>query len=138
MVNTRFARSNRRAFAMMDAIAAMALLTAGVFMALAFFRTEVREVRMSHERLSALLIAQSEVERLYSLSYDDIPVGEDQSLALDEPAAARLKGSQGLLSVAEIEPGLKRAEVRVTWRSPLDRPLHVDLTCTLSREGLRP
>ena len=122
--------------ALLDALAALAVLSGGVFMAMTFFRTEVRELRDTQERLAALLLVQSEVERLYAGTYDAIPVGADQPLDLSLPAAGRVRGAKGYLTVVETKAGLKRATVRVAWRSRLDRPRRVELSCTVSREGL--
>ena len=105
-------------------------------MTAAFFRAEVREVRSTQERLAALLLAQSELERLYAGTYEAILPGADQPLDLTLPSARRVKGVTGYLTVVETEPGLKRATVRVAWRSPLDKPLHVELSSAFSREGL--
>jgi len=126
----------RNGFAMLDCLAALAVLSGGIFMALAFFRAEVRDVRDTQERLAALLLAQSEVERLYAGRYETIPLGGNRPLDLSLPAARHVKGATGSLTVVETEPGLKRVTVRIAWRSRLDRPRHVELSCTISREGL--
>ena len=111
----------RNAVALLDTIAALAVLSGGVFMAMTFFRTEVRELRGTQDRLAALLLAQSEVERLYAGTYEAIRVGTNQPLDLSLPAARRVRGALGYLTVVETEPGLKRATVRIAWRSRLDR-----------------
>jgi len=122
-------------YVLMDCLAAMALLGIGVMVAMTFFRTEVREIRASHDRFSALLIAQSEVERLHTLSFDDLKVGKDRPLDLNLPSAARLKGARGRLTVRETAPGLRAATVRIEWESPTGTPLRVELQCLFSREG---
>ena len=120
-------------FLLMDALVALAVLAGGVFVSVAFFRTEVRELRNTHERLAALLIAESEIERLRALPYDNIPVGDGQSLGLKLPSARRLKGAAGALTVKETEPGLKAATVRVEWISPKGRPLRVELSSEFAK-----
>ncbi len=124
-------------FVLMNVLAALALLAGGVFVSAVFFRTEVREIRGTQERFAALLIAESEIERLHTLTYNDIPVGASHALKLTLPSAKRLKESSGTLSVREIEPGLKEATVRIGWSSPRGRPLFVEMTGVFSREGLR-
>jgi len=126
----------RKGFVLMDVLAALALLSAGVFVSLVFFRTEIREVRAIHERFAALLIAESELERLGTLSYEDIPEGAGQRIALALPSAGRLKECAGTLSAREVGPGLKQATVRITWSSPRGGPLFVEMTRVFSREGL--
>jgi len=70
-------RTRNAGFLLMDALAAFALMTGAVFTCVVFFRAEVREVRNTQERLTALLIAESEVERLHTLRYDQIVPGEE-------------------------------------------------------------
>jgi len=135
MVITERTQSRRRAFVMVEVLAAFALLTGGVFMAVLFFRAEVRELRFTHERFAAMLIAQSEIERLHTLPYDEIPVGESQALELTLPSAEHVKELCGTLSVTEPTPGLKNTGVRIEWRSPNGTPHHVELTSAFSREG---
>ena len=57
----------RSAFVMVDAVLALALVVATVFVCLAFFRSEVRELRSTQDEFAALLIAESEIERLHTL-----------------------------------------------------------------------
>jgi hypothetical protein len=114
-------------FLLMDALAALALITSGVFVCVVFFRTEVRELRNTQEKFAALLIAESEIERFHTLRYDQIAVGEDQPLALNLPSARALKEAAGTVTVKELERGIKRAEVRIGWSSPTGAPLHVAL-----------
>jgi hypothetical protein len=123
---------------MADALLALVLIVASVFVSLAFFRSQVRELRGTQDEFNALLIAESEIERLHTLSWDRIPLGEAQQLALALPSAAHLKESAATLSVKELEPGLKRAEVRVEWSSSTGRRLHVEQAEEFAREALRP
>lgn len=119
-------------------MAALAVLGLGVFLLVAHHRAEVRELRLTQETLCATLIAESEVERLIALPYDQIAVGANQALALSVPSAARLKGARGTLTVAESEPGLKEAAVTVFWQ-PLRGPERaVSLRRTFAREGSEP
>ena len=136
MVKVMCGRLHRRGFALMDCLAALALLGSGVFLALAFFRVQVREIRYTQDRLTALLIAQSEIERLHTESFDAIDAAPDQPLDLSLPSAKRLKGAAGTLSVEETEAGLKKAVVRIQWRTATGRPLHLTLSCTFSRERM--
>ena len=136
MVRCFGADSGRRATVMLDVMAALALLGMGVFTSAVFFRNEVRELRHSQERLAATLIVESELERLGTLAYDAIPAGDKQPLASDLPSARRLKEGSGWLTVKEIEPGLKQVTVRATWSSPRGRPVFVEMSSVLSREGL--
>ena len=122
-------------FVFMDALVALAILGAGVFLSMAFFRAEVKEVRSTHERFAALLIAESEIERLRTLPYERIPIGEGQPLALKLPSARHLKEATGTLTAQEIGPGLKAATVRIHWSSPRGTPLHVELSSEFSRAG---
>ena len=135
MVTSRYHGLGRRGFVMMDVLAAFALLAGGVFLSVVFFRTEVRELRYTHERLAALLIAESEIERLHTLSYEEIARGDGQPLNLTLPSARRLKEGRGTLSVKEIEPGLKNVTVRIQWSSPRGRPCFVEMRSVLSKEG---
>ena len=133
----RFARG-QRGFVMMDALAALALLTTAVFTSVVFFRNEVRASRTLQERFAASLIAESEMERLHTLRYDDIPIGADQALNLALPSAKQLKQCAATLSVRQAQPGLKEATVRVQWRSPTGRPLLVEMRGAFSRAGIEP
>ena len=126
------------AFVLLEMAAAIALLTGTVFLALVFFRTEVREVRNTHERLAALLLVESEIERLRTLPYAEIAVGAKRPLELQLPSAKRLKQAQGTLTVKEIKLGLKMATVRIGWRSRKGMPRHVEMTAEFSREGQKP
>ena len=135
MVRLRTIHPRRAGFVMLDVLAAMALLVGGVFMAVVFFRAEVREVRFTHERFAVMLVAQSEIERLHTLPYDQIAVGEARPIELTLPSAKRIKEASGTLSVQEVSPGLKAATVRIAWRSPSGTPHHVELTNEFSREG---
>ena len=134
MVRSRY-NSRRRGFLLMDALGALAMLGAGVFLSMAFFRAEVKEVRSTHERFAALLIAESEIERLRTLPYERIPIGEGQPLELKLPSAKHLKEATGTLTVQEIAPGLKAATVRIHWSSPRGTPLRVELSSEFSRAG---
>ena len=128
-------RARTAGFVLLDALAALALMTGSVLVTLAFFRAEVREVRNNQERFAALLVAESEIERLHTLRYDQIGLGENQPLALKMPSARGLKESAGTLTVKELEHGLKRAEVRIEWSSPKGQPLHVSLAEEFSAEA---
>jgi hypothetical protein len=122
---------------MADALVALALVAASVFICVAFFRTEVREVRRTQDEFAALLIAESEIERLHTLPYDRIAAGDAQPLALTLPSAAHLKEAAATLTVKELQPGLKRAEVRVEWSSSKGRRLHVEQAAEFSVEAGR-
>jgi len=128
-------RRDRRGFALLDVTAAGALLTAGIFTAVVFFRAEVREIRFTHERFAVMLLAESEIERLHALPYGEIKVGEDQPLALTLPSAERIKEVSGTVSVKETDEGLKSATVRVQWRVPKGTVNRIELTRTFAREG---
>lgn len=131
----RMTRRRLGGFLIPEALAAMAVLALGVFVLVAHHRAEVRELRATQETLCATLIAESEIERLLTLPYDDITPGPGQVVALSVPSAAKLKGSHGTLTVVEPEPGLKEAEVAVFWQ-PLRGPERsVSLRRTFSREG---
>ena len=129
--------TRRSAFVMADALVALALVAASVLVSVAFYRTEVREVRGTQDEFAALLIAESEIERLHTLSYDRITAGEAQPLALTLPSAAHLKEAAATLSVKELQPGLKRAEVRVEWSSAKGRRLHVEQAAEFFAEAGR-
>ena len=135
MVKIAGIRRRWRGYVMMDTLAALALLGMGIFVAVVFFRAEVREIRYSHDRLAALLIAQSEIERLHTIPFDRIAVGEGQSLNLALPSAKRVKDCAGRLTIDRIEPGLKRATVRIDWRSARGLPLHVTASSVFSKEA---
>ena len=128
-------KKDRRGFALLDTMAAGALLTAGIFMAVVFFRAEVREIRFTHERFAVMLLAQSEIERLHTLPYDEIELGDDQALELTLPSAERVKEISGTVSVREVAEGLKSATVQVQWRVPKGTVNRVELTRTFAREG---
>ena len=123
----------RVGFVLLDAVAALTLLSVGVFVTVVFFRAEVREVHNMHERFVAILTAESEIERLRTLPYDQILVGESRSLELSLPSAKHLNEAEGTLTVREIKPGLKTAVVRIRWISPKGRPLHVEMASEFSR-----
>ena len=130
--------SRRSAFVMADAMVALALVVASVFVCVAFFRSEVRELRSTQDEFAALLIAESEIERLYTLPYDRIAAGEAQPLALTLPSAAHLKEATATLTVKELQPGLKRAEVRIEWSSSTGRRLRVEQAEEFTTEVARP
>lgn len=131
-------RTAHSGFIMMDAVTALAIIAGTLLVALAFYRAEVRELRLSQEKFAALLIAESEIERLRTVPYDGIVPGDARDTALALPSAARLKKCSASVAVAEIAPGLKRAEVRVEWLSPLDKPLTVTLASEYAVEAQTP
>ena len=128
----------RSGFVMADAMLALALIASAVFVSLAFFRSEVRELRRSQDEFAALLIAESEIERLHTLPYDRIAAGEAQPLALTLPSAARLKEAAATLTVKELLPGIKSATVRVEWTSSTGRRLRVEQAAEFTTEVARP
>jgi len=128
----------RSAFVMADALLALALIVSTVLVCLAFFRSEVRELRSTQDEFAALLIAESEIERLHTLPYDRIAAGEAQPLALTLPSAAHLKEVAATLNVKELQPGLKRAEVRIEWSSSTGRRLRVEQAAEFATEVARP
>jgi hypothetical protein len=123
---------------MADAVLALALMTASVLASLAFFRTQVRELRGAQDEFAAFLIAESEIERLHTLPWDRIAVGEAQPLILTLPSAAHLKEVTATLTVQESEPGFKHAEVRVEWSSATGRRLHLEQAEDFAVEASRP
>ena len=123
---------------MMDAMLALALVASSVLVCVAFFRSEVRELRGAQDAFNAQLIAESEIERLRALPYERLALGAAQPLALTLPSAARLKESAATLTVKELQPGLKRAEVRIEWSSSKGRRLHVEQAAEFTPEGARP
>jgi hypothetical protein len=120
---------------LLDVILAMTLLSVGVFVVMVFCRNEAREQRSSHERLVAQLAAESELERLRAAPYAAILPGERRPVACALPSVQRLKEARVLLTVSEIEPGLKRATARVEWSSPVGRTQFAEFTGLFSREG---
>ena len=128
----------RSAFVLVDAIVALALVASAVFVCVAFFRSEVREVRSTQDEFAALLIAESEIERLHTLPYDRISAGEAQPLVLTLPSAARLKEAAATLTVKELQLGLKRAEVRIEWTSSTGRRRRVEQAAEFTTEVARP
>ena len=131
-------RVSTAGFLLLDAMVALAVLTGGVFLLVAYHRAEVRELRATQETLCATLIAESEIERLITLPYEEMPAGPTQALAFSVPSAARLKGARGTLTVSEVEPGLKEAEVTVFWQ-PLRGPdRSVSLRRSFAKEGSAP
>ncbi len=129
-------KTNRRnaAFMLVDTIAALTLLVGGVTVALMFFRAEVREVRGANERVTGLLMAQSEIERLITLPFAELSVGANQPLQLTLPSTRRLKAVRGTLSVKELAPGLKEATVRIVWDTPRRYTMEASLTRLFARE----
>jgi hypothetical protein len=123
---------------MADAMIALALVASAVLVCLAFFRTEVRELRSTQDEFTALLLAESEIERLHTLTYDRIASGEAQPLALTLPSAAHLREAAATLTVKGLQPGLKRAEVRVEWSSSTGRRLRVEQAAEFTTEVARP
>ncbi len=128
----RKSRAGSKGFLLVDGTAALMLLGVGVFAAVVFFRTEVRELRGAHEQFAGLLIAESEMERLYALPYDQVRSDENVPLAL--PSAKQLREARGRILVTEIEAGLKSATVRVEWRTPSGIPMHAEATGLFARE----
>jgi hypothetical protein len=121
-----------------DAVLALALIVASVFVSLAFFRSQVRELRGAQDEFAALLIAESEIERLHTLPWAQIAVGEARPLVLALPSAAHLKEAAATLTVKEVQPGLKRAEVRVEWTSSAGRRLHAEQSEEFAMEAQGP
>jgi Tfp pilus assembly protein PilV len=118
----------------MDVMLALALLSGGVMVTLVFFRNEAREVRSTHERLSALMIAESEIERLRATPFEAIQVGPDLPVAPNVPAAERMKEFSETLTVVKTEDGMKQATVRVEWDSSKGQRRHVELAGWISGE----
>ncbi len=133
MVSAR--RGSDAAFLLMDALLALTLITGILFASVVLFGKQVRAVRNTHERLAAMLIAESEIERLRTLPYERIETGAARPLSLALPSAARLKECSATLMVTELSPGLKRAEVRVQWSSPKGRPLGATMASEFAAEA---
>ena len=127
--------ARRGGFLLVDCLIAMSLMAGAVVATVALYRSVVRDCRVTQERLSAALVARSELERLRAIPYDRIPAGAATRLPLTLPAAQHLKGAGEFLTVRELEPGLKEATVRVEWESPQGRPLMVEMGAVFSREG---
>jgi len=122
----------------MDAMVALAVLSSGVLLLVAYHRAEVRDLRLTQETQCATLIAESEIERLITLPFGEIPPGAAQPLTLSLPSAAKLKGARGTLTVNETEPGLKGAVVEVFWQ-PLRGPERcISFQRSFAKEGSAP
>lgn len=121
-------------FVYMDVMFALAILGSTVFAALVFYRAQVRETRNTHEKLSALLIAESEIERLRATPYAEIATGTAMPLTISLPAAGRVKEIASSLTVVETAPGRKEATVRIEWDSPKGNRRHVETSAWLARE----
>lgn len=130
MVNKRTS-----AFVYMDVILSMALLGGGILVSMTFFRNEARAVRNTHERLSAMMIAESELERLRALPPDQIQIGKDMPLQSSLPAADRMKNFSETLTVSLDKIGLKVATIRVEWESSRGRREHVETQTWLQGEA---
>jgi len=128
-------RHSSRGFLLLDALAGLALMGGAVFLCLLFFRTEVGEGRARHERYAALLLAESEIERLCTAPYAGIPAGDNQALVLTLPSARQLKEGKALLSVKEIEPGIKQGTVTIQWLTREGHPQRMELTREFTAEG---
>jgi len=128
-------RSTQQAFLLIDSIAALALFSGGILLAVTFFHTEVRVIRTTHEVSVGRMLAESELERLAALPYDMIATGENQPLKLTLPAAATLKAIRGILSVRETRPGLKEATVCIIWKTPRKHDLQAKMTRYYAREA---
>ena len=122
-------------FVLLDCMAALVLLTGAVFVLVTFFRAEVREIRATHERFAAQLLAESEMARLRLLPYEDLKSGEQRMAAEELPALKRLKEGRVKVAVEEIESGLKEITVRVEWESPRGRALSAELTGVFAEEA---
>lgn len=123
-----------RGFVLIDALTALAILGSGILVVAVFFRTEVRQVRGGHERLSATLLAQSELERLDTLPWAEI-ARADGPVPMTLPAARRLKEARATLARADIEPGLAQVTARVEWQSGDGKPLFVEISRVFSQEA---
>ena len=128
-------RFRRRGFVLLDILTALAVLSTGVFVAMVFFRAHVRELRYMQERFAAILLAESEIEYLRALPYEDIRVGESRPVSLRLQSAGQLREATGRLAVQEIKPGLKTAEVRIRWVSPKGRSVGVEMASKFSKEA---
>lgn len=129
------ASTSRRGFILLDVILALALIGSGVLVVMVFCRNEARETRVAHERLVAQWAAESELERLRAASYADLAPGERLPVNSPLPSLRLLKEGRVLLTVVEVEPGLKRATARVEWSSPVGKPLFTELTGFFSKEA---
>ena len=136
MVTRRRETARRGGFVMVDALIALAVLGFGVFFMVAFFRSEVRELRYAHDRLTAQLLAESEIERLRGIPHEEIKNGSALDLSL--PSAERLANVRGRLAVETPAPGWKRATVRIEWDSPKGWPVSVELSGDFAEEGATP
>jgi hypothetical protein len=127
-------RRRQAGFVYMDAMIALVLLGGAILTSLVFFRAEAKEIRGSHERLSALLVAESEMEHLRATPFEAVPLGTAMPLVPTVPSAGRIKALSETLTVVEGGPGMKEATVRVEWDSPKGLRRHVELTGWISGE----
>jgi len=118
-------------------MAAMIVMSGAVLVIVNFFSAEAREIRGNHEKFAAQLLAESEIERLRTLAYEDIPLGLGQAVPATLPSAGRLKDCRIFMDVSEPEPGLKQATVRVQWSSSRGRPLGVSQVAVYAKEARR-
>lgn len=108
-------RKRTHAFLILEAIAALFVLTGAVFLMLTFHGSHVRGVRDLYARQAAQYLAESELERLTVTPYGDIPLGTDRPLKVDLPSTKQLNDLAVFLTVTQDAPNLKKASVRIEW-----------------------
>lgn len=133
-----WARRRARGYLLIETMVALMLLGGVVMTGVTFMEAETRDVRISHERFAAALAAESELERLRALPFDQIKVGAGQALAPDAPSMGRLPDAAGELVVVESAPGLKTATVVIRWRPPVGPRTECRLSALFTKAEAKP
>lgn len=106
-------RGRQSGFSMMDAAAALAVLSVIATAVLTSGSSEMRYFARSHEETVAWRAAASEIERLAASRA--APAEGVSDFCLGEDAASQLRGGAGRHIVTRVEPGLWRVEAETAW-----------------------
>jgi len=131
-------RRGARGYLLIETMIALMLLGGVVMTGVTFMEAETRDVRISHERFAAALAAESELERLRALPFEQIRVGAGQALAPGAPSMQCLPDAAGELNVVETAPGLKSATVVIRWRPPVGPRTECRLSALFARAMAEP
>lgn len=108
----------RRAYTLIDVTAALAILTFALILAAEMLGLYARQQQAARQLLVAQLEAANALEKIATLSYDDVTPSSLDAIALSKEAQTSLPGGQlkaQLESAEDSSPQHKQFAVEVTW-----------------------
>ena len=136
---------DKRGLSEIEAVLATAILAIGILSIVTLFPLVLKMARMAEQETIASNLAQAKIEEVFSLNYDNIPIGtiEARHRLASDPANPfyyyeREASSQlvdGTLANSGSDLGLKKITVIVHWQTPhLNLSKSLPITILISRK----